>query len=62
MTYVLKSLPDVGEVRAKALLTHFGTLEAIFKASTEDLAKVDGISKRRAERLFTLFHERYKGD
>lgn len=62
MTYVLKSLPDVGEVRAKALLTHFGTLEAIFKASAEDLAKVDGISKRRAERLFTLFHERYKGD
>lgn len=62
MTYVLKSLPDIAEVRAKALLTHFGTLEAVFKATAEDLAKVDGISKRRAEKLFTLFHEHYKGD
>ncbi len=62
MTFVVKSLPDIGDVRAKALLDKFGSLEAIFSATAEEIAKTKGISKRQSDKLFNLFHEQYKGD
>jgi excinuclease ABC subunit C len=40
---ILDSVPGVGPKRRKALLIHFGSLEELRKASTEEIATVPGI-------------------
>jgi len=40
----LEAIPGIGPARRKALLLHFGSIEAIRQASLEDLAKVKGIT------------------
>ena len=44
-TSKLDSIAGIGPAKKKALLKHFGSLEAIKKASIEELMKVPGISK-----------------
>jgi excinuclease ABC subunit C len=46
---VLDECPGVSENRKQALLRVFGSVEHIRKASSEELAKVDGISDKLAE-------------
>ncbi len=53
---VLETLPGVGAKRRQALLLHFGVLQALEKASVEDITKVDGISKRLATLIYEHFH------
>ena len=45
----LDDIPGIGEVRKKALLRHFGSLEKIKQATTEDISTVKGMSKKAAE-------------
>jgi excinuclease ABC subunit C len=45
----LDSIPGIGPARRKALLTHFGSLEAIRQASLEDIRSVPGITLKLAE-------------
>lgn len=47
----LDEVPGIGEVRKKALLRHFGSLEKIKQATAEKLAAVKGMSKKAAEGL-----------
>jgi DNA processing protein len=47
----LSLVPDIGPVRAKKLLTVFGTPENIFGADLDDLMAVDGIGINRAKRI-----------
>jgi excinuclease ABC subunit C len=47
-------IPGLGAKRKQILLNYFGTLEAIFGASQEDLAKVPGISPSLAEKIKTF--------
>lgn len=47
----LDDITDIGPTRKKALLAHFGSVEAIKSASTNEIAKVPGISKAIAERV-----------
>jgi DNA excision repair protein ERCC-4 len=56
---VLASLPGISSKGAKALLVHFGSLQAIFSAHTDDLVKVPGIGKKRAVELELLFSRTY---
>jgi len=44
----LDAIPGIGPQRRKALLTHFGSIEAIRNASVEDLTSVPGINEEIA--------------
>jgi len=41
--YIISAIPDIGGALAKALLTEFGSVEAVITAPVETLAEVDGI-------------------
>ncbi len=49
--FVLQGLPGVGPGRAARLLDQFGTVEAVARASAEELAAIDGIGRGTAERI-----------
>ncbi len=53
---VLEDISGLGPKRRKALLTHFGGLQGIQKASTEEIARVPGISRSLAESVFNTLH------
>jgi ERCC4-type nuclease len=48
---MLEAVPDIGPVRAAALVDAFGTIEAIATASVRDLATTPGVGPVIAERL-----------
>lgn len=50
----LTLVPNVGDVRAKALAFHFGSAEAIFKAKQRQLEAVDGINIIAAQSIKTF--------
>ncbi len=52
----LKELPNIGAVRKKALLQHFGSVKAIKEASLEALSKVNGIGPKIAAKLHESWH------
>jgi DNA excision repair protein ERCC-4 len=52
---VLRSLPGISTVGAGRLLAHFGSLERVFAARSEELLEVRGIGPVRALRLDRLF-------
>ncbi len=45
----LDAIPGIGPARRKALLKHFGSLEAIRQASVEELAAVPGMTRAAAQ-------------
>ena len=47
----LDSIPGIGPARRKSLLTHFGSLQAIRKASLEELQQAPGITIKLAETI-----------
>ncbi len=51
----LDEVPDIGSTRKKALLNYFGSVKAIKEAELEQLIKVDGISRKIAERVYNWF-------
>ena len=54
---VLDDLPGVGPARKRALLTHFGSPDAIMAASREELESVPGISGKLARELHRELHK-----
>jgi excinuclease ABC subunit C len=52
----LQEIPGVGPARKRALLHHFGTLQAIGQASLADLENVPGIDARLAKAVYDYFH------
>jgi excinuclease ABC subunit C len=50
---VLDSIADIGETRKKILITHFGSVQQVRNASSEELQRVPGISKKLADRIYT---------
>ncbi|MEJ2180852.1 MAG: helix-hairpin-helix domain-containing protein, partial [Gammaproteobacteria bacterium] len=53
---VLEEVEGLGPKRRQALLKQFGGLQGIQRAGVEDLAKVNGISKSLAQKIYDLFH------
>jgi DNA processing protein len=48
----LQRVPDVGPIRARNLVAHFGSVEAIWSASMAELQHVEGIGPHVAESIF----------
>ncbi|GMU72472.1 MAG: UvrABC system protein C [Burkholderiales bacterium] len=55
-TSPLQDIAGVGAAKRKALLTHFGGLKGLEKASVDDLARVPGISRALAQRIYAGIH------
>ncbi|NLG27316.1 MAG: excinuclease ABC subunit UvrC, partial [Chloroflexi bacterium] len=48
---LLDEIPGIGPKRRQALLTHFGSLDAIRQATVDELAAVEGMTRVAAEQL-----------
>jgi excinuclease ABC subunit C len=53
----LDDIIGIGKTRKLNLLKHFGTIEAIKKASIEELANVKGLNKKVAKAVYDNFHD-----
>ncbi len=54
---ILDGLPGIGPTRKRALLTHFGSPDAVLAASREELEAVPGISGKLARDLHRELHK-----
>jgi excinuclease ABC subunit C len=54
-TSPLESIQGIGKLRRTALLNHFGGIQEIKKAGTEELQKVSGISQALASKIVQSF-------
>lgn len=52
----LEGIDGIGPKRRQNLLKHFGGLQGLSRAGEEDIAKVDGISKKLAHEVYAAFH------
>jgi excinuclease ABC subunit C len=53
---LLDDIEGVGEKRRLRLMQYFKSIDNIREASVEELAKVDGMNRRTAEKVFAYFH------
>jgi excinuclease ABC subunit C len=53
---LLDDIPGIGEVKKKALLKEFGSLQKIQEASPERLSQVESLTQKDAQTVFEFFH------
>ncbi len=56
-TSVLEKITGLGPKRRQILLKQFGGLQEVARAGVEDLAKINGISKSLAQKVYNNFHD-----
>ncbi|WP_295589214.1 DEAD/DEAH box helicase [uncultured Methanobrevibacter sp.] len=57
--FIVESLPNIGPVNAKNLLTHFGSVSKVLNASESELQEVEGIGKKTAENIRKVVDSKY---
>jgi len=55
-TSVLEDIPGLGPKRRQLLLKQFGGLQEVTRAGVEDIARVPGVSKQLAKKIYDTFH------
>ncbi len=53
---VLEDIPGLGPKRRQTLIKHFGGIQGVSKASSEEIAKIPGISNKLAQLIYDSFH------
>ncbi len=57
--YVVETLPGIGSQLADSLLKKFGSVQAVFAASIEELVQVAGVGRGRAEKIREILQRAY---
>ena len=57
--FIIESLPNIGPVNAKNLLSHFGSVEAIINADEKQLQEVEGIGKKTSQNIRKVIESKY---
>lgn len=57
--YIVSAVNDVGPTTAKDLLTHFGSVRAVFSASRDDLMSVRKVGEVTADKIIKIIGSKY---
>jgi len=56
-TSILEEIPGLGPKKRQILLRQFGGLQGVSSAGVEDLARIKGINKGLAQKIYDIFHQ-----
>ncbi|MCG7848333.1 MAG: DEAD/DEAH box helicase [ANME-2 cluster archaeon] len=59
--YIISAISNIGPKAAGKLLRHFGTVEAVMRAGTDELMEVESIGLKTAQRIREVVGGKYKG-
>ncbi len=60
--FLVEGLPSVGDTLARNLLEHFGTVQAVFNATEEELKRVAKIGDMKAAEIVRLVRAKYEAE
>ena len=52
----LTAVRGIGEAKARAVMSHFGTLSRLREAEAEEISAVRGVSRQNAEDIYEFLH------
>lgn len=59
--YIISAISNIGPSAAGKLLRHFGSVEAVMRAGTDELMEVESIGLKTAQRIREVVGGKYKG-